>query len=378
MANYSLKRILQIAVIVGAVYLIVNHFTIIILAIGLLFHAAAPLLLGCAMAFVLNILLKGLEKIYFPHAENKFVQKSRRPICIFLSFLIVIIFITLLLKLVIPEIISSVELIGKEMPVTVNNLLDWIIANSDQFPVLKQTLENFDSQWPETTKDIIDYLLTGAGGVLSSVFSVVGAVVGTVVNIVLGMIFSIYILMRKEKLKSQFLRIMKAYMKPAHKEKLLYVLRVAYDTFSHFIIGQVTEAVIIGVLCALCMTILKFPYAAMTGTVVGVTALIPIVGAYIGALIGAFMIFTINPLQALLFLVFLVILQQVEGNIIYPKVVGASIGLPGLWVLAAVTIGGSLLGIAGMLLGVPITATLYKLLANSVDKRLTCEKEQKD
>ena len=163
---------------------------------------------------------------------------------------------------------------------------------------------------------------------------------------------------------------MRAYIKPHTRETISYVLDTANKSFSSFIVGQCTEAVILGTLCTVGMLIFRFPYAAMTGTVVGVTALIPIVGAYIGAVVGGFMIFTQDPIQALLFLVFLVVLQQLEGNLIYPRVVGTSIGLPGIWVLAAVTIGGGAAGISGMLLGVPLAATLYRLLNDSVDRRL--------
>ena len=163
---------------------------------------------------------------------------------------------------------------------------------------------------------------------------------------------------------------MKVYLKPETRRRILYVSGTFHKTFTNFIVGQVMEAVIIGTLCALGMAILRMPYAVMTGTVVGVTALIPVVGAYVGAAVGAVMVFTVNPLQAVFFVIFLVVLQQLEGNLIYPRVVGGSIGLPGLWVLAAVTIGGGVLGIGGMLIGVPLTASVYRLVENDVRDRL--------
>ena len=163
---------------------------------------------------------------------------------------------------------------------------------------------------------------------------------------------------------------MRACFKPGTRKQILYVAATFHETFTNFITGQCMEAVIIGLLCTLGMSLLRIPYALMTGAVVGATALIPVVGAYIGAAVGAFMVFTVNPLQALLFLVFLVVLQQLEGNLIYPKVVGSSIGLPGLWVLAAVTVGGGVMGIAGMLIGVPLAASVYKLAGAAVAHRL--------
>ena len=169
------------------------------------------------------------------------------------------------------------------------------------------------------------------------------------------------------------MKIARAYCKPALVEKALGVLKVANETFSSFIVGQCTEAVILGTLCVIGMKICQFPYAPMIGAFVGATALIPVVGAYLGGAVGFLMILTVSPLKAVLFVVFLVILQQLEGNIIYPRVVGSSIGLPGMWVLAAVTIGGGLAGVGGMLLGVPLTATIYKLLRSDVNKRVLKE-----
>ena len=158
-------------------------------------------------------------------------------------------------------------------------------------------------------------------------------------------------------------------MRPKWAKRLLYGLRIFNESFRGYIVGQCTEAVILGVLCVVGMLIFRFPYAGMIGSLVGFTALIPVAGAYIGAAVGAVMILTQSPLKALLFGVFLVILQQLEGNLIYPRVVGRSIGLPALWVLAAVTVGGSLMGIPGMLLGVPITAALYRLIREDMSRR---------
>ena len=187
---------------------------------------------------------------------------------------------------------------------------------------------------------------------------------------VIAIIFAVYLLFNKERLLNQVERVFEAYIKVGNKLWFRHVAETANRSFSRFIVGQCTEAVILGLLCIIGMKIFRFPYAVMTGTVVGVTALIPIIGAFLGAIIGAFMIFTVDPMQALLFLIFLIILMQIEGNLIYPRVVGNSIGLPGMWVLAAVTIGGGLWGVTGMLFGVPAAATIYKLMRESVNGRL--------
>ena len=190
---------------------------------------------------------------------------------------------------------------------------------------------------------------------------IIGGVTSAVANLVLGLIFAIYMLLRKDKLIRDANRIRRAYFSDEFNQKSSIVLKTANSTFQSFFVGQFVEAIILGSLCFIGMKLLKLPYAAMSGTLVGVTAFIPIVGAFIGAGISAFIILTVNPMQALIFVIFLILLQQLEGNIIYPRVVGGSIGLPSIWTLAAVTIGGGLFGILGMILGVPLVATLYKL-----------------
>lgn len=193
---------------------------------------------------------------------------------------------------------------------------------------------------------------------------------------VIGLIFAIYLLANKEKLAIQVKKLTTAYIPEHIRTVCTEFIRLFDQTLSNFIVGQCTEAVILGTLCALGMMILRLPYAMMTGVIVGVTALIPVVGAYVGAVVGGFMIFMVDPMKALVFVIFLLILQQLEGNIIYPKVVGSSIGLPGMWVLASVTLGGGLFGVVGMLMGVPLAATLYKWIGQCTNQRLAAKTEQ--
>lgn len=214
------------------------------------------------------------------------------------------------------------------------------------------------------------YFTSGVSDIVGSTISVVGTIGMGVTNFVIGLIFAIYILANKETLGRQLGKVAAAYCRPVLLNKIKSVIKVANETFSSFIVGQCTEAVILGSLCILGMLIFRFPYAPMVGTFVGATALIPVVGAYLGAVVGFIMILTVSPIKAVLFIVFIIALQQLEGNLIYPKVVGSSIGLPGMWVLAAVTVGGGISGIGGMLIGVPLTATVYKLIRSDVNKRI--------
>lgn len=364
------RKYLAIGGTAAAVCLFVKYFEQILGAGAMVLRAAAPLLVGCVIAYVLDILLKKIERLYFPGSRNKGIIKSRRPVCIVLSLFILFTILSLVVNLVVPELLSSIRLITDEIPPLLEEIRIWAISHSSEIPSFQDALESMNVDWQDMARKTVNFVLTGAGGIFNSIFALLMGVFGKAAQTLIGLIFAIYLLSSKETIKMQMERLMKATMKPATRKTVFYVLGTLHSTFTSFITGQCMEAVIIGILCALGMSLLRIPYAVMTGAVVGVTALIPVVGAYIGAVVGAFMVFTVNPVQALLFLVFLVILQQVEGNLIYPKVVGGSIGLPGIWVLAAVTVGGGVMGVGGMLLGVPLAASVYKMVGDGVAHRL--------
>lgn len=336
-----------------------------------LWNVFFSLVLGAAMAYVLNIIMVRVERFYFPGSRNKWINSSRRGVSILLSILLVMGIIALIGGLVLPELGKAFGVIGRNVPVFLEEAAGWLEKNN----AMNIAAGIKDVDWNSMMDKAVDFAKSGLGDVLNSTITAVGAVVGSVVNFFIGLVFAIYILSGKEKLRSQAGRILRAYVKEDTIIRLRNIYRTADETFSSFIIGQCTEAVILGTLCTVGMLLLRFPYAPMIGAFIGATALIPIVGAYLGAAVGAFMILTVDPLKALLFIIFIVVLQQLEGNLIYPKVVGSSIGLPGIWVLAAVTVGGGLGGIGGMLLGVPVAATVYKLIRNDVNRRNQSEKK---
>lgn len=364
------KRIVKYLILAAALILAIIRFDTLLGFANKVWKIASPLLLGAIMAYILNIIMRKLEKWYFPKSRNRLVRGTKRMVCILLSMLLIVLIVLLLFRLVIPELISTMELIASWVPVAFAGLQDFVAGYSDQIPELEKWISSLKLDWEGTAKSLIKYLTSGVGGILGSTLNLVGTIGLGVTNFVIGLIFAIYILANKEKLKRQFSKLAKAYCKPTLLNRTAGVIRIADDTFSSFIIGQCTEAVILGSLCIVGMTIFRFPYAPMVGTFIGATALIPIVGAYLGGAVGFIMILTVSPVKAVLFLVFLVVLQQLEGNIIYPRVVGSSVGLPGMWVLAAVTIGGGISGVGGMLLGVPLTATFYKLIKNDVNKKV--------
>ncbi len=334
---------------------------------AILLSAVSPLTIGCVIAYIVNILVSMYERIWFPHAKKKILIKSRRFVCITLSFLTLALVVVLVVSLVLPQFISCIMLLIEKIPAAIKQ----IVAELDEKHMITDEVVNMlnSIDWKTRFDQLIDVITSGIGDVLNIVIGTVTSVFSGIVTGLIAVIFSIYLLSGKEKLGRQYERLMRRYVKESVVEKLDHVFAVMHDCFTRYIIGQCTEAVILGALCTLGMLALRLPYAAMIGALMSFTALIPIAGAYIGAFVGAFMIVTVSPIKALVFLVFIVILQQLEGNIIYPRVVGSSLRLPGIWVLAAVTVGGGLFGIIGMLIGVPLAATAYRLIGEDVRQK---------
>ena len=364
------KSCFRLGATVFLTFLAIHYWSSLTGLIGVLFSAASALILGCVIAYVLNILMSFYEKHYFLKNRSKAVEKSRRVVCMLAAMLTLVAVVVLIIGLVLPELAACIRLLIAEIPVAIDSAVTWLEETGLLATVMTEdAVESLMSiNWQEKMTELISVLAAGVGGVAQVAVDAVSATVSGVAQFVIGLIFAIYLLIGKETLGGQVNRLMEHYLKPAWNEKIRYVVGIFDNSFHKFIVGQCIEAVVLGVLCIIGMTILRLPYAMMIGTLIGFTALIPVAGAYIGAGVGAFMILTVSPIQALIFLVFVVVLQQLEGNLIYPKVVGSSIGLPGVWVLAAVTIGGGIMGIPGMLLGVPTVASVYQLVRNDLNK----------
>ena len=363
------KRLLALGCVAFVTWLAIYYWPAFIVILGAIFRAAGPLIYGAVIAYVVGILMGFYEKIWFPKSTKAVVQKIRPVACMLLSFITIIAAVILLFKLVVPQLFACVQLLIKEIPPQIERLMQYLKSQEELLPSIRTWLEGLDFDWDGMMKKTMMFVRSGATGIMSGAFATATSLIGAIPDIVFTLIFAMYMLLGKKTLLNQSKRLLKAYVKPEMNRKILYVAGVAHTSFRNFIIGQVTEALIIGALCTAGMLLLRLPYAAMTGAVVGFTALIPIVGAYIGTFVGAFMIFTVSPVQALVFVIFLLVLQQIEGNLIYPHTVGNSIGLPGIWVLAAVTICGGLFGVPGMLIGVPVMATVYRLLRADIIRR---------
>lgn len=367
------KQCYRIGISVFILFLCINYWKTVAKFASLVLSAMSPLIVGIVIAYMLNILMKFYEKYYFNKYKDKIiVTKTKRPVCLVLSIVTMVGIIAILIYMIIPELVSCFTLIINEIPGVIKDL-----SQNEQIVKLMpkdimSELNNLD--WQSYAEKLMGFLSSGVSGAIDTVAAMATSVFSSVVSGVLGFIFSIYFLMGKETLIQQCKRVMKSYLKENWYNKIMHYLAITDDCFHQYIVGKCIDAVILGVMCAVGMAIFRFPYAVMIGALVGFTALIPVAGAYIGAGVGAFMILTVSPIKALLFIVFIIVLQQIEGNLIYPKVMSSSIGLPGVWVLAAITVGGSLSGILGMLIAVPIAAVVYRIVKEDVIKR---EKDKK-
>ncbi len=368
------KTLLKIGLSIFGLYLLIHYWTNISGVIGTIFSAASPLLFGFVISYPLNILMDFYERHWFPDSKKKIAEKSRRPVCLIGSILTVIGIVALIVVLIAPQLVNCIKLLVAEVPAAINMLIEKLKTIDFISKDLINTISSID--WKSRINDIIETVTSGLGSAMNVAVTAVTSIFSVLANFVLGLIFALYLLLDKNRLVCQVKKVAKKYIPEKLLKKSTHVLGVVNDSFHRFIVGQCTEAVILGTLCTIGMIILRLPYAPMIGALTAFTALIPIVGAFIGAGVGAFLILMESPMKALIFLIFIVVLQQLEGNLIYPKVVGSSIGLPGIWVLAAVTVGGGVMGIWGMLIGVPVAAAVYRLVKEDVNRNHEQEKAE--
>ena len=362
--NFNWKLLFKLGFSVFLLYLCISYWDKVSVAI---LGASAPIIIGFVIAYLVNIIMSFYERHYFVKSKKKWSIKSRRPVCMIGAFLTVLAVIALVIGLVVPQFISCIQVLIEKLPTAIADgitRLSKVEFISDEVIAALKAIN-----WQEKIAGIVGVASTGVGNVVGILITSVTAVFSGIVTGFLSLIFAIYFLLGKNKLLRQGKKVLKHYLKENIYKKLKYGLKVFNDSFHRYIVGQCIEAVILGVLCTVGMLILKMPYATMIGALIALTALIPIVGAFFGAGIGAFMILTEDPIKALIFVIYIVVLQQLEGNLIYPKVVGTSIGLPAIWVLAAVTVGGGVFGITGMLIFVPLTAAIFKIVKDDINNK---------
>lgn len=349
-------------------------------AVKFLWGIGFPFALGGAIAFILNVPMTALERWLFPEektAKSKLKKKLARPLCMILSILLVLGVISLVIFVVVPELGSTVVGLGASVEAFIPRAQEWledIFQNNEQ---IVAWIESLEMNWEKAVETAWSFFSSGAGSVLSSTMTVAKTIISAVTNFFIGFVFACYVLLQKEKLGEQCRKLLTAVFPGKQVDYILHVCSLSHRTFSSFITGQCMEAVILGAMFFVAMNLLRFPYALLVGVLVAFTALIPIFGAFIGCVVGAFLILMVSPAQALGFIVLFQVLQQIEGNLIYPRVVGNSVGLPAIWVLAAVTVGGNLMGILGMLIFIPIVSVLYALLREWMYGRLEEKRQQK-
>ncbi len=364
MEKQKRREILLVGTLLIVIYTAVQHAD---LAWGLLLSLLKilqPFLFGAGLAFILNVPMRFFETKVF--GGMKKTKSLRRPLSLLIVLALVALVIYLIVVLMAPEIKRAIESIILLAPKAFAKLNQWLLQYDIDLSGYVQSM----FQTPDQIKNQLDQLLNLAlkGAVFST--GVIGAVYSSVLQFFFTVMFMIYFLFAKERLQRQLTRVGYAYLPKKTMDRLLEVGSLAQRTFSSFISGQCLEALILGGAFFLCMTIFRFPYALLISVFISVTALIPVLGAWIGCITGALLILMVDPMQALLFVVMFIALQQLEGNLIYPHVMGNAIGLPSLWVLLAVVLGEGLLGIVGMLLFIPLTSVIYTLLRQHVNQRL--------
>lgn len=351
-----------------AFYCALQNLGTVIAAVAWLFGILSPFLLGSAIAFILNVPMRAIERHLFPGAVRG--SKARRPLALLLTLVAVLGVLALASSVIGPGITDAVMSVASQVPGAIQRLQSWLNELSAYLPMIQDFIAELDMDWQSLSRKALDFAQSFGSGLLSSGGGLIGGVVSGVSTFVIALIFSFYILMQKEKLARQGRQVIYALLPPQRGDRMLEVLRLSSRTFSSFLSGQCLEACILGTLFVVAMTIFRMPYALLVGVLIALTALIPIVGAFIGCGVGALLIAIDDPWKALWFIVLFLVLQQVEGNLIYPHVVGSSVGLPSIWVLSAVTLGGSLMGILGMLIFIPLCSVVYALFRDFVKRRL--------
>ena len=355
-----------------AFYCALQNLDVVWGAVRALLGILAPFLLGGALAFVLNVPMRAIERHLLQNSRRG--AKLRRPLAMVLTLLAVLGVLALASLVIGPGIADAVMSIIREIPAAFDRLQKQLNGLAESLaaylPMIQEWLAGVNIDWESLSRRVLEYAQALGSGIVSSGGGFIGGVVSGVSTFVIGLIFSFYILLQKEKLSRHGRQVIYGLLPLRQADRTLEILRLASRTFSSFLSGQCLEACILGTLFAVAMTIFRMPYALLVGVLIALTALIPIVGAFIGCAVGALLIAIDDPWKALWFIVLFLVLQQIEGNLIYPHVVGSSVGLPSIWVLAAVTLGGSLMGITGMLFFIPLCSVLYALFRSYVKERL--------
>lgn len=369
----NIKKIRGIIIFTALLIVCLWKYDVVFEFFRFIFGVTFPFILGGAFAFVLNVPMNFFQRHLFPEErieKTRWLKKAARPFSLILVLILVIGVVSVVMFILIPQLGATFGSLGSSIQNFVPKVQKWAENVFEGNEQIRSWIGNLNFDWNRIMEVGVDFFRHGAGNMLDSTITVARSIISGLTTFFIAFVFACYILLQKEKLNIQVKKVMFAFIPRGKAEAALEVFSLTYNTFSSFLTGQCVEAVILGSMFVVSMSVLKIPYALLIGIVIAFTALIPIFGAFIGCAIGAFLIFMVNPVKALIFVILFLMLQQIEGNLIYPHVVGNSVGLPSIWVLAAVSIGGSLMGIVGMLIFIPIVSVLYALFREIVYLKL--------
>ncbi len=369
----NIRKIKEIILFTAVIIVCLWKYETVLDILFFLLNILTPFILGGAIAFVLNVPMNFVQRHLFKEERirnRKVSQKLARPVSMVLVLIVVFGIVAIVMFILIPQLGETFANLGRSIQAFIPQLQEWASRLFNDNKEIMDTVNNLEFDWNKIMDTGINFFKSGAGSVVDSTITAAKSIVSGLTTFFIAFVFAIYILLQKEKLGVQAKKVLFAFVRRGRAEATVEVLSLTYNTFSSFLTGQCVEAVILGSMFAVSMTILKLPYALLVGMLIAFTALIPIFGAFIGCGVGAFLIFMVDPMKALIFVVLFLVLQQIEGNLIYPHVVGNSVGLPSIWVLAAVSIGGSLMGVVGMLIFIPIVSVVYALFREIVYLKL--------
>jgi predicted PurR-regulated permease PerM len=368
----NIKKILLVVFLSAVIVACVFNSEGVFLFLGKIFTYISPIIIALCIAFILNVPLNALENRIFKFmakSKRKFIQKMRRPLCMILTYLLAFGIISVLVLVIIPDIIETVIYIVDKLPSFVVSSREWLIKTFTRFGFAAEDLPLLNLDLSSFTNTVKNLLSSYSGKIVGDAVTITTSVIGGVFDTVFSLVISAYVLAQKERIGRFVKKLINTFTSTKFASTVYHIANQAAESFSRFIGGQLTESVILGVLCYIGMLIFRFPNAPIISVLICVTSLVPVVGALVGVFIGALLILITNPVKALLFVIFIIILQQIEGNLIYPRVVGKAVGLPGIIVISAVLVGGNIGGIIGALIAVPVSATLFILLKEAIEKQ---------
>lgn len=380
----NVRTILLIIAFAVLLYTAAQNLASVYGAVRTVWRVFGVVITGLAMAFVLNVPLKLFEnRVFYGMSEDRrpLVRKLRRPVSLVFALVVSLGLISILIAVVLPQLTATVAEVAARLPEYISSAVNWLNDFLAGFGIEIESLKNFTVDWEKVFSELTTYLKEGSANVdgssvVDTVTGVGTSVVSTVMNTFLGLVVAVYILAQKERIGRFTRRCIDAFLPQKAASGLARIASMASETFSNFVAGQLADSCILGILCYICMRIFRFPYPEVISVVIGVTSLVPMVGSFIGEVIGALLILIVSPLKALLFVVMVLAIQQVDGAFIYPRIVGRSVGLPGVAVFCAVIVGGNVAGVIGAMIGVPVCALIYALLREAVDARLRRREEK--